>query len=418
MSSHFKSKSFGIVVYQDKMHYDDNDLSRNMNLHIPASKKDIVLGLFKKFFELKLFGNNIIEEIVIGHEHGKENYKCHMQMYVKFSDQVRRVINPGTFVDDGITYLYITQHAKSPKKLKEYCKKDKDFIELYPSRSIVDFLKDEKVLDNIVCIDDPYNELLNNDSLNEADIKNMFASCLITEYKKDFMSNSKKILDTYNKFIKDNGSKLEFKWTFPKHMLNYIETSVNRSDDRFKAYSKILSWFITYCNISQDKIIRRKALFLFSAVGGVGKTYFARSLVPEEGTGVSPFYVYCRGTLDGAEFLRKNKTAKLVILDDINYINNDVEIWKALAVSEPTNVRSPYHNIYWDKSLPCILMSNNIKTLNYWLEKDDLRGRCIFVGVDFFIGPPEFDNPEYQSIEKCLTNDIEIRLSELNNHNQ
>ena len=50
--------------------------------------------------------------------------------------------------------------------------------------------------------------------------------------------------------------------------------------------------------------------------------------------------------VDGGSFqLNVDKTATLVILDDINDISYDIEIWKALTVSEPTNIRSPYHKV-------------------------------------------------------------------------
>jgi hypothetical protein len=95
-----------------------------------------------------------------------------------------------------------------------------------------------------------------------------------------------------------------------------------------------------------------------------------------------------------------------VILDDVNYIGNDMEIWKALSVSEPTNIRSPYHNTPWLKSLPCVLLSNNTKTLKYWLETEDLQTRCVFIGLDFYIGPPGTDSEENHRVDSLLSEDI------------
>ena len=149
---------------------------------------------------------------------------------------------------------------------------------------------------------------------------------------------------------------------------------------------------------------------MFSLSGGVGKSYFARNLVPEISICNSPYYVYCRGTLDASEFIRKDKTAKLVILDDVNYITNDIEIWKALTVSEPTNIRTPYHNTPWKHSLPCIMLSNNIKTLKFWMEAEDLKSRCVFIGIDFYIGPPGTDLEENHIVDSYLTNDINNKL--------
>ena len=89
----------------------------------------------------------------------------------------------------------------------------------------------------------------------------------------------------------------------------------------------------------------------------------------------------------------------------------DIEIWKALTVSEPTNLRTPYYNMQWDKSLPCILMSNNVKTLKYWMETEDLKTRCVFIGINFFIGPPGTDKENYHVVDSFVTNDISKKLS-------
>ena len=141
-------------------------------------------------------------------------------------------------------------------------------------------------------------------------------------------------------------------------------------------------------------------------------------MVPEISICNSPYYVYCRGTLDASEFIRKRDNAKLIILDDVNYIDKDIEIWKALTVSEPTNIRSPYHNFAWKKSLPCIMLSNNIKTLKYWTEAEDLKSRCVFIGIDFYIGPPGSDNEENRRLDSFFTDDInEKLLSKINKCN-
>jgi hypothetical protein len=405
----FKTKSFGIVVQMSEIMYDESPI-KNASFHIPFSKEEILLGLLKKFYEEKIGSNNIVSEVIIGHEHGNERAKCHMQIFISFETQIRKVIMPGEFYINGTVLLFIAQHCKSPKKLREYCKKGGDFMACFPCRKLKDILKDGGILDEKIDVDDPYDYMLKRSDLDENDVKNIFANCDVTEYKKNFMSNSKRIMETYNKFVKKEDVNLEFKWIFPDHMLKYIFDSNSEIDFKFKTFSCLYDWFCKYCNIECVDVKRRKALFLFSIRGGMGKSFFARGLVPEICIGDSPYYVYCRGTLDAAEFLKKSKTAKLVILDDINYINSDIEIWKALAVGEPTNIRSPYHNIAWSKSLPCVLLSNNLKTFKYWMETEDLKSRCIFVSVNFFIGPPDKDNNEYHSFDYMLSEDVENAL--------
>ena len=401
------SKSFGIVIYMDNKMYTDDPLKNN-NIHFPLTKEKIVTGLLKALYDIKL-GNYEVENIVMGHEHGTENNKCHMQVYIKFTQKVRKYIKPGKFVIDEIDLLYIAQKCKTPAKLRNYCKKDNDFIELFPCKLIKDILKDNGIIDKLMDVDDPYDALFHNENLKDEQIVSIFKNCKITEFKKDFLCNSKKIIETYNKYMEENKENIpEFKWNFPKHMLDHISDNFGNTDKVTLAFTKIYTWFKEYCE--PEKYIRRKALFLFSLAGGVGKSYFARSLVPEISQCNSPYYVYCRGTLDASEFIKKSKYARLVILDDINYISNDIEIWKALTVSEPTNIRTPYHNIPWMKNLPCIMMSNNIKTLKYWMETEDLKSRCIFVAVDFYIGPPGTDDEENHKVISFLTDDVKSKL--------
>ena len=407
----FNSKSFGVVIYMDEKMYTESK-KQNMNIHFPISKEEVVLGIIRCLYDINL-GKYEVENIVIGHEHGEEKNKCHMQMYIKFSSKLRKYMKPGKFIINNIGYLYMFQKAKSQEKLKNYCKKSKDFIELIPCKSVKEILKDNNMIDELYDVDDPYNVMLNKNNLTDEQIISLFKNCNVTEYKKDFMNNSKKIIETYSKYLEENKENLpEFQWKFPKHIYDYIQDNFGSNDKMMTAYMKIYSWFKEYCE--PTKYIRRKALFLFSLAGGVGKSYFARSLVPEIKPCESPYYVYCRGTLDASEFLKKNKTAKIVILDDVNYISNDIEIWKALAVSEPTNIRTPYHNIPWMKNLPCIMMSNNIKTLKYWIETEDLKSRCIFVGIDFYIGPPGTDDEENHKVNSFLTDDIKNKLENNN----
>lgn len=183
-----------------------------------------------------------------------------------------------------------------------------------------------------------------------------------------------------------------------------MENEENKREELYEKYEYIYKWFNKYCLPEGE--FRRKALFLFSFTGGYGKSYFARGLVPELGLCNSPYYVYCRGTLDASEFRLKKKFAKLVIIDDVGYVDKDMEIWKALAVGEPTNIRTPYHNLCWNKSLPCIFLSNNKKTFLYWVTNEDLKSRCVFVSIDDYIGPPGTENKTYQKFEGSLGNKL------------
>ena len=407
MSTKINSKSFGIVLFMDDSVYKD-DPKQNKKIHFPFQKSEILLNVLKHFYDLGIGNKSIIENIIIAHEHAEETEKCHMHVYIEFDSKIRKQIKPGNFLINDFKFLYMAQQIKTPAKFRNYCKKGGDFYELLPNKSIKNILKENNLLDELMDVDDPYDILLKNETLTDKQISDIFKNCNVTEYKKDFLGNAKKIYDTYNSFIKIDKEIPEFEWKFPKHIYEHIENNFGKNDKISIVYTKLYTWFKMYCE--PEGYLRRKALFLFSLSGGVGKSYFARSLVPEINICNSPYYVYCRGTLDASEFIRKKDNAKFIILDDVNYIDKDIEIWKALAVSEPTNIRSPYHNFPWKKSLPCILLSNNIKTLKYWMEAEDLKTRCIFIGIDFYIGPPGTDNEENHRIDSFLTDDISEKL--------
>ena len=53
------------------------------------------------------------------------------------------------------------------------------------------------------------------------------------------------------------------------------------------------------------------------------------------------------------------------------------------------------------------MLSNNLKTLKYWMETEDLKSRCVFISVNFFIGPPGTDCDQYHSFDYMLSSDVE-----------
>lgn len=408
MNKIVNAKSFSFIVYMSPDKYDVNT-NKNMDIHIPLHKKILFNRLIYDLYRKNILRNIIIEYLLIGHEHGKELRKCHYHIYIKLEKKINRHINPDSFIFEGITYLYMCQTSKTPGKLINYIKKENDYIEEYIEKNISDILREENLIQNIEDLKDPYDYLLNNNNLNTEQIVKIFSTSSITDYKKDFITNSKKIIDTYETYVfKKNEDVPDFSWRFPSHMIDYLNTN-NIDTDKYRIFKMIYDWYNKYCIIEQNVVKRRKSLFLFSLKGGVGKSYFARSLVPEIDIGNSPYYIYCRGTLDAQEFKRK-KLARLVILDDVCYTDKDIEIWKALAVSEPTNIRTPYYNFPWNKSLPCILLSNNYNTLKYWSQTDDLKTRCIFVSVNFYIGPPDTDVEENHRFDAYFTDDVNNKL--------
>lgn len=396
--NYYKSKSLGVVLYRE---HDDSE-------HIALTKQEAILGLFNAFYDLKIGDDNKVEEYTIGHEHGDEKNRCHFQIFLKFEKQLRRKINPGNFITKEIKILYMTQRAKEPAKLRNYCKKDGDFLTDFPDKTISEILKNNNLIKEYEGLIDPYDYLMNKETLTENQIVYAFRTCRKSDAKKNFVNNGKTIIENYNSIIKQDVDIPPFAWNFPEHIKNYIKIEEtkekNKRNYRYDRYERIYRWFNEYC-LPENKT-RRKALFLYSSTGGYGKSYFARGLVPELGLCNSPYYVYCRGTLDASEFQSKAKSAKLVIIDDVGYVDKDMEIWKALAVGEPTNIRTPYYNTRWNKSLPCIFLSNIRKTFFHWIKDEDLKNRCVFVSINFYIGPPGTENIVYRKFEGSLDKDV------------
>ena len=186
------AKSFGIVIYMDDSVYKD-DPNLNMEIHFPVAKDIVFYNLLKTFYNKGICNKNALDYAIVAHEHGDKERKCHMQIFLTFDKKIQRQIKPGNFMINDVTYLYMAQNAKTPAKLRNYCRKTGDFVEFMPQSSIKDVLKENNMIDELVDVDDPYDLLLNKEDLSDKQIKSIFKNCQVTEYKKDFMSNSKKI---------------------------------------------------------------------------------------------------------------------------------------------------------------------------------------------------------------------------------
>ena len=125
----------------------------------------------------------------------------------------------------------------------------------------------------------------------------------------------------------------------------------------FETKEILTKWVEKYKIVSPN---RKKALLIFSEERAMGKTTWATNLYPERET------IYCRANLDAEEFKNKERTAKLIVLDDItiNIHNKDHisrEMWKAIIAGEPCTIRTPYYNYNWKRrGVPCIICTNNL----------------------------------------------------------
>ena len=193
------AKSFGFVMFME----DNSDGS-----HIPLSKSDALLGLLKELYDKGIGLKGELLDYDIGHEHGDKKGNCHFQIYLKFSERVRKQIRPGSFVKNEVKLLYMSQTSKTPEKLRNYCKKDKDYIEDFPGKTLKNILKEKGILNEAMDLDDPYNYILNKKDLDSEKIIDVFKSCTITDHKKTFLCNMKSIIENYNTFIKKDNEEL------------------------------------------------------------------------------------------------------------------------------------------------------------------------------------------------------------------
>lgn len=376
-------KAFGVVIYGDNTLY-SNDANLNMSIHIGVQKDVIASFLLGKIRdELGSDATNII----VGHEHGDEKKKCHFQCCVKLVKRLNRMVKPFNVDISGIHVIGMFQKAKNPDALWNYCKKDGDFFVLEP----------EDVHCNV------WERIVSNKERSKKDITKLLAM----SDPKSLLMWGDKIQNNYDCLLKEE-SMPDFSWIFPQHLLDYcddVSLSTPEDIEEKKKIAAIYAWFKEQC--MPDNLMRRQCLFMVSTERGLGKSEFAKRLVPHEG-----YYIYCRNSLDAAEFKRKESTARLVILDDVSYIGNEREMWKALVSGEVVNINTKYHNFKWKGGLPCIVLTNELSTVSYWSSSDLFRTQCCFVNVRRYLGPPGTRPDFLNTVNMNFDFDFKAKLEE------
>lgn len=354
-------RAFGFVVYMEPIEYKET-CDENLAIHIKNSKVEFHTFI-TEYFKTTL--NNEPVSIVIGHEHGDTKSKCHFQCFVKFEKRIHRAMKPTTLIVNDERLLVMYQNAKRPDALRQYCRKGGDFYE-WPVDTHVS--------------KDVWGEIARDRCASATDVVEKLA----TSDPKSLLLYGDRIIKNYTTLVHTEDIP-EFEWCFPSHMDALIANTATDPGMKFKI-EKLRSWFDTDCVPSRD---RRRALFLISEERGVGKTYFAKNLVNH-----SAYYIYCRGSLDAGEFARKEKTAKLIILDDVSYVGTDKEMWKALVSGEGCQINTKFYNYSWRGGVPCIVLTNEISVASYWLGSEMFRTQCLFINIDFYMGVdgtrPEF----------------------------
>jgi hypothetical protein len=352
------SKSFGLVAYATSGYYAE-DKESNLGKPMPVQVKEF-MQLVETHFNARLESDNIkVKNILAGHEHGKENGKCHYQTIVDLTSISRIKREPAELTaSDGTVILIMFQACKNFKKLLAYCKKEEQYEWLYPDLIEYVYKKNNKgeSTDKI----DPFATIYKNkESMTTED-----ATDLVMKLDpRTGFTTLKNIEYALDKIIYKEQP--EFEWKFPSHI------------DKVR-YAAIYDWFLKYCVGDPE---RKKALLLYSKDRAIGKTRFAKSLVSDES--------YCVTFRNTFSTIPNSKTPKLLILDDMNYTGggDKQEMWKALVAGEATTIRDCYIHYEWTYNVPCIITTNKLSLLTYLATSPVFETQIVFVELNDYIGP-------------------------------
>lgn len=113
--------------------------------------------------------------------------------------------------------------------------------------------------------------------------------------------------------------------------------------------------------------------------------------------------------------LKKKETeARLVILDDLypSTAAPFIEMMKALVSGESTDLQSKYCQHFFDKNLPTIICTNNVKLYKMYKLDPMFKTQCYVIGFNFYIGPPGTEPEKLTKIDAYETEEISKLLGE------
>jgi hypothetical protein len=364
-----KSISIGIVVYLEANEYKENP-EENANIHIPECQSPSILApIFKKVFELKYKSN--IKELIVGHEHGDINKKCHLQMIVTYKKEFQKKLEPGAlkiYVDNKIIKLvYMQQKAKNPHALKNYCKKDRDAT-IVRGEEYIKFDKEAYAKG------DPFMYIYENrDNISKEEARELVIKSDASLYFRNF-NNINNAIDK----IVCNKPPCEFSWQpVPLYLKNLL------LPNGFNFYDVFNEWYTTYC-INGEQLERKKALCIYSEKRSMGKSYFVRHLVPHE-----DYLLEFNNTICQKKNLGKG-IYRLLLLDDMKIISEaNMAMWKSLVASEPTTLRGAWVNEEYNERLPCIITTNDIEMVRIFRDHKLFNTQVIILEITEYMGEQE-----------------------------
>ena len=387
-----KSKSIAVVMYMQDNAYSTKK-EENVNIHIKgASAPSFLAKIIKEIFT-KLYEINIVE-LIMGHEHGEANKKCHLQIIIIFEQMFRKILKPGALKiithNDIICLLYMQQKTRNTYALKNYCTKERD-------ATIV--RKEEIIKFDIREVEDPFEYIKNN--YNKITIDE--ARTRILEYSSImYFKNSTNFENAMKKIIVEEPP-VPFKWM---PIPEYLKTFYLPDGESF--YDTFNKWYQTYC-INGDKLDRKKALCIYSRERAMGKSYFVRHLVSH------PDYVLeFNNTICPKKNLNKG-IHKLLLLDDMKIISeNTKQMWKSLVASEPTTLRGAWVNEEFNERLPCIITTNDIEMIKLFHDDKLFNTQVFVIEINGYMGAPGTQREDLMKNEFVISDKTAELLRKMN----
>lgn len=383
------SETIGMVFYMENGYSEFPE--HNQTIHIPFVHEEV----FAKIFNIVLTDllKVSITQIIIGHEHGDKNRKCHLQVCVKFQTKLTKILNPGKieitrFDNTKTSLLFMQQKGRNSQALMQYCQKENDFEVLYPDL----MLKLQKKKGKI----DPFSTLVKNKHcLDRNEAENLLFYHDPLRFFTQF-SNIQKALERV--FYKELPV---FEWRKPYLPSNYTVPVDNQRVPFAPIFEK---WFENYCLKDSQ---RKKALCLFSKKRALGKTTFARSLVNDVG-----FILEYNNIFNNQNIAKRKQDLHLLLLDDMTITKDNSMIWRSLVASEKTTIRGFFCSDTYDLNLPCIITTNDINMLTIFLKDPLFKTQVSVVEIDQYMGPPETIRNDLMCIETFVSEstlrDVEI----------
>jgi hypothetical protein len=383
------SESIGMVFYMEDGYSEDPE--ENNYIHIPFVNQQFYPKLLQKILET--FLEKKINQIVVGHEHGEVNKKCHLQTCIKFDSKLTKILNPGVLsifnldTDEEVTLLFMQQKARNSHALINYCQKDEDY-ELLNDYNTLKIVKNDKGKINV------FQTLSNNrDLMSKEEAENFILKYDPVKYFANYGNIQKAVTSIFKNPLPP------FEWKKPYIAEDY---TIPCQSGRILFAPIFNAWFEKYC-LKDAK--RKKALCLFSKKRALGKTTFARSLVNDIG------YILEYNNIFTDQNLKSRKeNLKLLLLDDMRLTQDNAQTWQSMIAGERTTIRGFFVSDIYDLNLPCIITTNNYEMLTTFTRDPMYNTQIVCVEIDQYMGPPETLRSDLLEKEIYISDDLKEDL--------